>query len=140
MTNLEYIEAIEENLKDFELDYVAHECEDGKLFVLHSFIGKIPGVKVILSVRKDIANIRFYLSAEGKEAAQMEIIKLLNELNDANRFLRFILDEDSVYVDYSFGLYGDAETAAKHVMKMYASFIAICNEYLPKIMRILWAE
>ena len=140
--NMSYYEAIKNKLIEKEYSFIEDEGENSKIFVITMTMGILPGMKVFLTYHdKSIIDMRCYLALGDieKEETQKQLIEKLNQLNFENRFVKFVVDdEDCVYGECSFMLYGTPEDAANHTTLMLYLLKVICSENIPEILNIFW--
>lgn len=69
------------------------------------------------------------------------MLETLNSLNAKYRFIRLSLDQDSdVTADYDFILYGDEESACKHVIVLTFLLTEVMDNCIKSIISTIWKE
>lgn len=142
--DMNYYEAIKDTLNKKNYSFIEDEGECSKIFIINTTIGKLPGMKIFLTYHdKNIVDVRCYVAASDieREETRVKLIEKLNDLNFANRFVKFVVDDDDcVYGECSFIIYGSPEDAAKNTAMMVYLLKIICSDNLPEILKILWDD
>ena len=91
--------------KDLEDIFKVSETEDGRvLFQTYHEITNGGFLMTIVINSKDFTPVVFHLAdlEDPTEDMELEMLKLLNELNNRNMLLRFTLDNNGIYADFNY--------------------------------------
>lgn len=135
----DYLREIKNNLEAAELEFFVDTDNTGTTFVIDfNSLGRVE-LNIFLTLRnQEVIDIRSYITTDDYGVDSHRVLFLLNDLNNSNRFVKFVLDEEGrIFVDYSLMVYGKPEICATNVMKALLFIMCTINESLPKIMQCL---
>ena len=133
--NINYIQAVEEALKNAEINYHRKERKDSTTFFIPFRAENLPAVNVAMRVEED-GDVKLSVFPIKKVADRFrgDVLEIINEFNTRYRFTCFALDSDGdVRVDYDVILVGEAsDDFADKLSALLMLFSDIVDEtYIP---------
>ena len=134
-------EAICQAFDEAELHYNVHESEKNSA-VIAGVSTKLTQFD-ILFISEDDDNdvaVRVYRFVSFDESKTDEMIRLVNELNDDYRFLKFTVDTSDSTITISYDIPVNCEDVGNAAIEIFVKLMRNCDKFYPRIMKVLWAD
>ena len=140
--SIDYKRVIEDTMTDNSMTFQVEHMDDHAVFNCPMSSDRSPGFNLRVRVSDDGgAKIWTYLLSNIKEEKYMPMLKALNRLNDAYRFIKLSIDKDNdVCAEYDFFLFGEEDIIGDQFMSILYLFSDIVDTCLPDILKTVWGE
>lgn len=134
-------EAICEAFDEAELHYNVHDSEDSSA-VIASISTKLTHYDMLFISNDDDNDVavRVYRFVSFDESKTDEMIRLVNELNDDYRFLKFTADTSDSTITISYDIPVSCEDVGNAAVEILVKLMRNCDKFYPRIMKVLWAD
>lgn len=128
-------------LKVKDIDMKQTKVDDGAIrFAIDQNLGNgLPTIKVVIFFNPDqtMAHVYIFNYVSFEESKEIEILRLINELNSDYTFTTFYFSENSIDLKYSI----DIEKAynPETIFDLIISMIQTAREQYPKFMKVIWS-
>ena len=137
---IEYYKVIEALLIAKGFDFLVEKREALYGFIVTNYGNLGANEKVYLGVSGRVVSIHAYVTENNLENAEkrIQVVDKLNELNQISSFTKFVLDNNNrVYLESTFLLFGDIKDVANHVSEMFLIFNQELDERTSEILQLI---
>ena len=138
--NIEYYKAIKEVFTQRGYDFLVDEGEHINGIIIEKNVGRASGTRILIGVNEDVVMVRAYIVNTDIEnlETRSKVIAKLNELNESSIFVKFAINDDNkVYIESNFVVYGEPCAAAKHTLKMFGIFNMFLDDSFSEIVNMV---